>query len=336
MTDLVTGATGFIGAYVVRALAERGRSVIGLDANPDERYASAVIPEPLSQQVDLVPGDVTDLFGLEALISDNSVDRIIHLAGLKDVRTTGNPREAVRVTGMGTLNVFEAAKAAGVTKVVWASTAAVYGYQPGVIDAVTRPAPSSIYGSLKLMLEHSSHVYRERDGVEITGVRYNVVYGYGRHIKTSRKEAPKQQLLQLIDNPAMGQPGTVLASDTRRNWVHMDDVVRATIAAVNTPSTPLPAYNVVGHSATYREIAAIMRRILPDSKLTLEPGNLSGSLGTEYDDKTVDRDLGYRPAISLEEGLRRTVQTFREREPFGYDIPDDQLKMQQHPTDNVP
>jgi nucleoside-diphosphate-sugar epimerase len=126
MNVLVTGGTGFLGAWVVRALRERGYAVTAFDFAPNRAHLEEVLGAP-DDDLRVLDGDVSDLPRLLRAVREAEAERIVHLAGLLGSGSDANPLRTLRVNCEGTLNVFEAALAAGVGKVVWASSSAVFG-----------------------------------------------------------------------------------------------------------------------------------------------------------------------------------------------------------------
>lgn len=122
MAFLVTGGTGFIGSHLVRRLVEMGCEVVIYDVSPKTAALGEVAGE-----VDVVRGDVLDVVSLMDTIKGHGVDRIVHLAYLLITESRENPTRALRVNCEGTNNAFEAARLMGMRRVVWASSAAVYG-----------------------------------------------------------------------------------------------------------------------------------------------------------------------------------------------------------------
>ena len=126
-TYFITGAQGCIGSWIVKALAERGDRTVVFDRSDDDRRLSAIISPEHLERVRFVIGDITDGASVLKALKESSARRVIHLAGLQVPACQADPVGGALVNVLGTLNVFEAARAIGAEKVVYASSAAVFG-----------------------------------------------------------------------------------------------------------------------------------------------------------------------------------------------------------------
>ncbi|NGO53063.1 NAD-dependent epimerase/dehydratase family protein [Allomesorhizobium camelthorni] len=171
MRVLVTGGCGFLGGWVVRALVRRGHEVRILDARPDTARLDFVEPG-LSGRVEIRAGDVT--VKDEVMRAAEGCGGAVHLAGIMTVDCRRDPLRATNINLIGSLNLFEAALAAGMRQVAYASTAGVYGPDDG-----RHPRPMTHYGALKLAVEGSARAYVVDHGLRSGGFRPYIVYGPG-------------------------------------------------------------------------------------------------------------------------------------------------------------
>lgn len=265
MTVLVTGATGFLGKYVVRQLAESGTRVVAADLRiPDD-----AVLEPGVEQTSC---DVRDLRRLLRICSENGVERIIHLASLLAPASQADPYTSTEVNVLGTQNVFEAAVQLGLANVTWATSQAVFGHVTTDVDTVltehTPHHPDNAYGWAKSYAEGVSQQYRSRYGVNLIGLRIAMVYGSG-------KERGEGKFTEhLFDRPAMGMDSVVPFGDDTFCWQHVADVADAFVRCVRLDAAPQAVYNIPGRRATLREATEVVMEILPDVTVEREPGLL--------------------------------------------------------------
>ncbi len=180
MTCLVTGGTGFIGAYIVRNLVRENNDVVVYDWFPEiDALERLLSKKELESKVKIVQGDVTDLAHLLRTVKENNVEKIIHTATLLHIPSDENAPLAIRVNCEGTVNTFEAARILGVKKVVWSSTQSVFGsqdmYPEEYVPNDAPHYPQGVYGATKALGERLSEFYFDHYDVDITALRYTAV-----------------------------------------------------------------------------------------------------------------------------------------------------------------
>ena len=313
MNYFVTGGTGFIGAYLVRDLLQDGHNVTVYDLSPNREHLEDVAGEAASG-VEIVGGDVTDLPLLLRTMQRAAPQRVVHLAATLGAGSDQNPMRTLKINCEGTLNVWEAALATGVEKVVWASSIAVFGptderEKPIRNDADHRPA--RLYGACKSLIERFGEHYRETRGLDGVGLRFTVVYGYGKALTVPRGSGG-DYLLQIIDRPALGEPAVVPHGDGNVDLLYVEDAARALVLASETPKNPSIGLTICGANTTFRDAASVVQRLLPAADIKVLPGLRSGRGGSGgYDGSTTLDEIGYSPDFSLEEGLRRNIDMLR-------------------------
>lgn len=287
---LITGAAGFIGARLGRALSARGHGVVGFDRAPDP---DAGFP--------CVPGDVRDAAAIARVCADFAVERIVHGGGVSGRSVSRDDWSGtIDVNVMGTVAVLEAARGRGIARVVLCSSGSVYGRTArDPVDEDTPLEPVNAYGASKAAAEAVLHAYAA-DGA-CTGVALRIFQAFGPGRQT------RCNIRTMVDAFLSGRPAQLeFRPDARCQYVHVDDVVAALDAAVFADRLPRFAYNISGGtSLTLREVADAAARALPGLDVRFGDSPLSGEYGLRrIDGGAAERDLGYRPSLTLEEGIR--------------------------------
>ncbi len=309
MKAFVTGGAGFIGSNVVDALVARGDGVEVLDDLSTGRREN--LGGALAAGAVLHEADVRDAERLFALVEAAAPDVIFHLAAQIDVRrAVADPAFDSAVNVGGTINVLEAARRAGVPRVVNSSTGgAIYG-DAGTIPTgeATTPAPMAPYGQSKHAAEGYCGLYGRLHGLSTVSLRYANIYG-PRQDPHGEGGVVAIFCGKLVEG---GQPVAFGDGLQTRDYTYVDDVVSANLAAA--ASTWEGAVNVgTGTETTVRELAAALRDLDGSRPFDLEyaperPGEIRRSA---VDPSLARRALGWEPQVDLREGLRRTLATVR-------------------------
>jgi UDP-glucose 4-epimerase len=301
MNFLVTGAAGFLGSALANRLAADGHTVRGLDD------LSAGDPARLSPRVLFTRGDVNDRPKLWTLLQD--VECVYHLAARVSVpESVLYPREYNAVNVGGTVSVMEAMRDAGVRRVVFTSSGAVYGdkgVQP--LDESQRPAPTSPYAVSKLSAEFYVHTIGVLWGMETVALRVFNAYGPGQPLPASHAPVIPRFLRQVLTGASLVIHGD--GSHTR-DFIYVDDVVDALVAAATARSVDRRVINVgSGQETSIRQLAYLVGEVTgkrPDPIFTrAESGDVSRMCA---DLRFAEEKLGFRPRIPLAEGLRLTLE----------------------------
>jgi len=259
MSVLVIGATGFIGPRLIRRLVARGETVVGMDLNPG---AAAFADVPIGAPV--IRGDVTQFEDVMRTVLDVKPERLINLAyGLG--AGEGNPHQVMRLDILGMDNCFEAARLAGVKRVVYASSVAVSGQQSNFGD---RPATeddpvygTSQYAMHKAFNEFQARKYIKNYGMSIVGVRPANVTG-------PDKVRGSVDHVQIMTEPARGKPLHLPSKGLMRLLVHVEDMAEIFARVLLAEAPRHHIYNSGGIPVSLGELADLVRGFLPDAQIT--------------------------------------------------------------------
>lgn len=307
---IVTGANGFVGAEVVKALAARRDEVVGFDivVGPalralQERHAN----------VRVVPGAITEWHHIANLIRDVQPDAVVHCAAIVGIIASVNaPFATMRVNIDGALNLFEAMRLFGVKRVVNISTEEVYG--PFRADRITEDHPCfpvMPYGISKFAVEQLARDYRRNGDVDAIHVRTCWVYGPG----LPRARVPKT----LVDAAVEGRSLHIAAGgDFRVDHVYIDDLVVGILAALDRPEHRFDVYHLSsGEAPSLFEIVDLIRELVPACDISIGPGRYTVGDGIEVvrkgalDTKRARDELGYVPQFGIRKGLAAYIAARR-------------------------
>ena len=313
MNYLVTGGTGFVGAYAVKAVVESGHRVTVFDLMPNREYLADVLGASAADEVQLISGDVTDLPALLRAMKSAEAERVVHLAATLSVSSEVNPLRTLKVNCKGTLNVFEAALALGVSKVVWASSVAVFGIsgdREGFIENNAHHEPTGLYGAVKSFNESLGMHYKNRRGLDNIGLRFTVAYGYGKGLTVARGTGA-DFVTELLEKPAIGEPGVIRNGGDTPDFLYAEDAGRALYMATEAPPCQLSGLTICGSTGSMRDAVALVKRLLPDADLRVEDGLTIGAMN--YDPSVTEAAIGYSPQFTLEDGFRATINAMRKK-----------------------
>jgi UDP-glucose 4-epimerase len=301
MNFLITGAAGFLGSALAEELAHEGHQVRGLD------NLSTGNPQALSPDVHFTRGDVNDRPKLWTLLQE--VDCVYHLAARVSVpESVLYPREYNSVNVGGTVSLMEAMRDVGVRRVILASSGAVYGdqaEQPLKENAI--PDPRSPYAVSKVSAEYYIRTIGKLWGMETVCLRIFNAFGPGQHLPPSHPPVVPHFLRQAL------RGGTLVAhgdGEQTRDYVYVDDVISAMVAAATAPNVNGLVINVgSGTETSVRELIKKVGEVAKRDVDALFNTSTSGGVSRMRADLTLaEQKLNYKPSTTLEEGLRLTLQ----------------------------
>ena len=328
---LVTGAAGFIGFHLSRRLLDRGDQVVGLD-NLNDYYDVQLKRDRLAQLTGregftFYELDLADRDGMRRLFADERFDVVVNLAAQAGVRySLENPHAYVEANLVGFMHVLEGCRHHDVKHLVYASSSSVYGANTrmpfSVHDNVDHPV--SLYAATKKANELMAHTYSHLYQLPTTGLRFFTVYGpWGR---------PDMALYLFTEAILAGRPIKVFnQGQMRRDFTYIDDIVEGVVRVADripagnpdwsgdapdpgTSRAPFKIYNIGNHQPVELQhfIACIENSLGMEAEkqlLPMQPGDVPATYA-DVDD--LMRDVGFRPATSIEEGIQQFVDWYRD------------------------
>ena len=304
-TFLVTGAHGFIGAWIVKRLLSTEARVVIFDKSPDPRRLRLIMNDDEIARATVITGDVTEAEALPPVIEKFAVSHIVHLAGLQVPSCRANPCLGAMVNVAGTINVFEAARRAGdsVQRVVYASSAAVFGMmeedRPLTERDVTQPATH--YGAFKRCNEDNARVYYLDNGVNSIGLRPLTIYGVGRDFGMT-SDPTKAMKATVVGRPFHIRFGG------RTDFQYVADTADIFIRAAISDLSGAHVFNLHGETVSVADIVREIERVWPNSAITYADQPLN--IPPEMDDAAIRAALGKPPVTPLAIGVRETIERF--------------------------
>jgi len=308
MRILVTGGAGFIGSHLAEALVARGHRVRVLDDFSSGRRSNLAA---VRGKVQIVEGDCADARAVRRAVK--GVEAIFHEAALPSVpRSVKDPLGSHRANATGTLTLLEEARRAGVRRLVYAGSSSVYGETPGLpkredMDTV----PLSPYGVGKLIGEHYVRIYHHLHGLETLTLRYFNVFG-----PRQAAGSPYSGVISLFVTALLKGETPVIYGDggQTRDFTYVDNVVDANVRALTARGLTGQAVNVAtGARISLKKLLAGVARLTGRKPVAEHREARAGDIRHSVADVTRARKLlGYRMSVDFDEGLRRTVDWYRQ------------------------
>jgi nucleoside-diphosphate-sugar epimerase len=316
MRVLLTGGYGCIGSWIARLLQERGDEAFIYDLKEDTRRMRQILSDEQVRRVTFVQGDVTDLAGLKSALERYGITHIVHLAGLQVPVCRANPILGAKVNVLGTLAVFEAVREAQgrVQRLVYASSAAVFGppesYPPGLLGDDVPLKPTTQYGYFKCCNEGNARIYFQDHGLSSIGLRPWTVYGVGRDFGMTSEPT------KAIKSLALGRPYHI----TYGGWQDLqfvEDVAGIFLRCLETPYRGAKSYNLRGDVVDLATFHRALCEVNPAAAKLITYGDRQIAIAYDLDDAALQRDVGPLPKTPLIEGIRRTLEQFKQLQAEG-------------------
>ena len=303
---LVIGGAGLIGSHVVEELLKEDiKEVIIYDnfCRGTHENIEKALSDPRCRLYE-IGGDILQTDILDAAMKN--IDGVVHLAALWLLQCYEYPRAAFDVNIRGTFNVLEACAANDIKRLVYSSSASVYG------DAVEEPMTENhpynnetFYGVTKIAGEHMFKAYHKRYGLNGVGLRYMNVYGPRQDYKGTYIAV----MMKILDNLDKGLPPVVYGDGSQAyDFIYVGDVARANVCALKS-DTPFGFYNVGrGIKTSIKELAELILKITDSrQKIQYEPAGQTFVTNRVGDPTAAERDLDFRWTVDLEDGLKKLI-----------------------------
>jgi UDP-glucuronate 4-epimerase len=319
-TVLVTGAAGFFGSHIAAGLLREGRHVVAFDKLNAETTSSVEKQENLDRlqaiaeasegaRLSIFQGDVLDDASIRAALEATSPTACVHAASMvDDRRSVQHPREYLLTNIIGTQTLLQTiAEHGSVRQFVYISTRSTFGQVDSPGQLMTEEAPKrpiNPYGASKVGAEAICHVYHHLHGIDVNIIRIFALYGpYGRP-----DMIPRQLMEKVVADIEIPKFGT---GEANRDWMYVEDAAEAVLLAVDTP-LGYQIFNIgTGRGTSLNELIATAEKVIGKTArilhLPVPPGD--AHFGGIADNSKAKSVLGWTPKTSLEEGMRKTLET---------------------------
>ncbi len=315
---LVTGGTGLVGVYAVALLLEKGERPVVYDVKLNERLLQAVGVD--LKAVSLVQGDILDLPGLRTVIQENAIDRVIHLAASMGEEVQRQPYSGVRLNVLGTLNVVEAARLEGISRVVYGSSGSVYlgslNKDTKMIDETIPINPPSVYAATKASAEFLGQAYAQHFGFEFVSVRY--VGGLYGPAPVAMKSSREQAIGAMVRTAIKGQDATIQWPEGAMELLYGKDAAKGTVLACLKDSLNDHIFHIgSGELLNGEDFVRALKKIFTNARITLQ--NVKRpmphpEIQVLNDNSRSRKQLGYEPDFPLEKALGDYAATLKQME----------------------
>ena len=295
MKVLVTGGSGYVGSHVVDKLRDEG---------VDVRVYDMVMPT-FRDDIEYYKGSILDYTSLGMAMSE--IDIVYHLCAVADVKDVyEDPHYSESINTRGTMNVLEASKKAGVTKLIYGSTTWVYSDADcdNIDESIPLHAPSHLYTATKIAAEYYCQAYAKLYGLKTTILRYGIPYG---------PRARGGAVIPIFVKKALNNESITIAGDGSqfRKFVYVEDLAEGNILGARKIADN-KIYNLEGDiKISIKDIAETIRKILGDVKIEYIEGRPGDFSGKEISNKKAKEELGWVPKTGFEEGVKKYIDWYQ-------------------------
>jgi nucleoside-diphosphate-sugar epimerase len=294
---LVTGGSGFLGRHLVERLSSAGELVVSYNRDHIESTHPAVIP---------VQGELYDVGRLVRVFDQHRVDRVVHTAAMSHPEVSLEmPLATFAANVDGTLHVLEAARLAGIVRIVNFSSEAVFGDHPGPVDEDTHWDPDTPYAVSKVTGEMLAAVYNRHYGLDVVSLRPTELYGPGNRMPS----AVRDMVRAAVDERPLRVPA---GGEHVFDLVHVRDVALAAELALRLAERRRDVFNVSGAPCSLGDVASAVAQIVPGADIEVGPGPFPGRYSQgPWDASIAAAELGYRAGWDLGRGLADYAEWLR-------------------------
>ncbi len=308
MRIVVTGGAGFIGSHITDAFMAQGHEIVVLDSLWQHGGGRR---ENIPDRASFVHMDIRDE-AVHRIFSEFKPEIVCHHAAQHSVAIgSRDPQYDAQVNVLGLLNVLEGAVKAGTRKVLFASSGATYGNPERLpIDENTPQCPASPYGITKMVAEHYLRFFKSEHGLDYTALRYGNVYG------PRQDPAGEAGVIAIFIGKFLAKQGIRIDwdGDQTRDYVYVGDVAQANVAALERGGGECYVIGT-GTRTSVNDVSRALKEVTGfDAPVTYAPKRSGDVRDAQFNPARAHAELGWKAAVPLVEGMRKTVEYFRDRE----------------------
>jgi len=305
MRIFITGASGFIGSYIIPVLVGNNHDVIAFDI-----AQSPKILKKYKRKITYINGNLEKKEDIYEAVIKSKPTHILHLGSILAEPCEKNPIKGFSINFNSTLHLLEISRKVGLQRFVMTSSIAVFGQ--GLEEPVGDQAekqPDTIYGQTKLACEHLLQWYKEKGYISTGAVRFPWVFGAGRETGITALWSSK-----LLDDIAVCKKVTIDNPDEVGNWLYVKDAAKALVIMLSLQDHNLPAYNIMGSEHSIREVMEIVKTIEPQANIKyIQEGKKYSPYPSSYDDTNARKELGWIPDYTIEEAIKDHIRLAKEK-----------------------